>query len=309
MVRISDSKVKFLLRMLVIFSIIIICDKAIGTILESLYFRQQSGTSYRTTYSIDSVKADVLVFGSSRASHSYKPEIFENKFSTSFYNTGKDGNFVLYNYGVFKAIIRRYSPEIVIFDISPGELAYASSEYERLSSLLPYYKSHPEIRRIVDLRGPFEKLKHLSSVYPYNSLVLMILMGNMESNKLRKPDYKGYVALNKTMKLQERDTFQNPIGNVDENKLNAFMDIISICKQKKIELIFVNSPLWNINNKDFCRDKFVKLCQSQGVRFFDFSNHPGISGNPDYFADINHLNDSGARIFSEFLTDSILRAN
>lgn len=298
--------IRFISKLILIFFILLMFDKSVGSILEHFYFRQHSGRDYRTTYSIDSTNAEILVFGSSRANHSYVPEIFENEFSKTFYNTGKDGNFILYNYGVFKAIIRRYSPENIIFDLSPGELAYSTSEYERLASLLPYYKQHPEIQRIVDLRGPFEKIKHLSSVYPYNSLVLMILMGNLESNKLRKPDYKGYVALNKTMKLQERVTFQITIGNIDENKLNAFMDIISICKQKKIELIFVNSPLWNINNNDFYRDKFVKLCQSQGVRFFDFSNHPSISGNPDYFADINHLNDSGARVFSNMLADSIV---
>ena len=36
---------------------------------------------------------------------------------------------------------------MIIIDISPEELGYNATEYERLSSLLPYYQTHPEIRQ------------------------------------------------------------------------------------------------------------------------------------------------------------------
>ena len=37
-------------------------------------------------------KADLLVFGSSRANHHYVPEVFEDSLKLTFYNTGKDGS-------------------------------------------------------------------------------------------------------------------------------------------------------------------------------------------------------------------------
>ncbi len=298
---------KFLLNILLIISVITICDRVIGTILEHFYFRQQTGTGYRTTYSIDSTESDILIFGSSRANHSYVPEIFENKLSLTFYNTGKDGNFILYNYAVFKAIIKRYNPEMIIMDIRPEELAYRSSEYERLSSLLPYYKSHPEIRTIVDLRGPFERIKNFSAIYPYNSLILMIAMGNLESNKLRKPDNKGYIPLYKTMVQKEKDTLNIIAGTIDENKIHALKDIVSTCKQKKIDLIFIHSPMWNINQPTFYGDKLSELCPSQGIRYLDLSNHPAFMNNSKLFADINHLNYEGARVLSNIVVDTIMQ--
>jgi hypothetical protein len=304
----SESQMKkFLLKILLIFSIIIICDRVIGTILEHFYFSQKSGTGYRTTYSIDSTKADILVFGSSRANHSYVPEIFENRLFSTFYNTGKDGNFILYNNAIFRAITRRYNPKMIIIDISPEELTYSKSEYERLSSLLPYYKSHPEIGRIADLRGPFEKIKNFSATYPYNSLILMIAFGNLESNILRKPDTKGYVPLFKTMNRKEKDTLNINYGTIDENKLAALRDIISICNKKNIDLVFVHSPIWNINQINFCESKLFELCSSGGNRYLDLSTDQTFINSPDYFADINHLNDKGARVFSNMVVDRIMQ--
>jgi hypothetical protein len=308
--RIAISSIKeinrFFLKLLLIEIIIFACDRGIGTFLKIFYFHQESGTGFRTTFSIDSTSADILVFGSSRANHSYVPEIFEKKLSATFYNTGKDGNFVLYNYAIFKVITKRYYPDLVIIDISPEELAYNSVEYERLSSLLPYYKAHPEIRQIVDLRGPFEKTKHISSIYPYNSLIMLIAMGNLQYNKLRKPDNKGYVPLYKTMINEKHDTLKIIAGTLDENKIVAIKDIISTCKQNNIDLVFVYSPTWNISQISFYNDKLSELFSSEGIRFLDLSNPPAFMNKSNLFADINHLNDDGAKVFSNMVTDSIL---
>ena len=196
---------------------------------------------------------------------------------------------------------------MIIIDISPDDLTYRASDYERLSSLLPYYKSHPEIRSIADLRGPFEKIKNFSATYPYNSLILMIAMSNLETNRLRKPDNKGYVPLFKTMNREKRDTLNINYGTIDENKLTALKDIISICKKKNIDLVFVHSPIWNINQINFNKDRLSDLCTSEGIRYLDLSNSPSFINKDDCFADVNHLNDKGARLFSTMIAEIILQ--
>jgi len=300
---------RFFFKFLLIVAVIFFCDKGIGMVLKHFYFSQESGTSYRTTYSIDSTLADILVFGSSRANHSYVPEIFEERFSSAFYNTGKDGNFVLYNYAIFKAIIKRYNPKLIIIDINPAELNYSATEYERLAALLPYYQANPEIKEIVKLRGPFEKIKNLSAIYPYNSLIFLIAMGNLESNKIRKPDIKGYVPLNKIMKIEKIDTVNNSFGTIDENKINALKDIISTCQQKNIDLLFVYSPVWSIIQNNSDNELLSGLCSQRGIRYLNLSNDSAFVNNPEYFADINHLNHEGAKLFTNMLIDKILQTN
>jgi len=49
-----------------------------GCIFKQFHSSPVAVANYRTTYVMDSTKADILVFASSRASHHYVPEIFED---------------------------------------------------------------------------------------------------------------------------------------------------------------------------------------------------------------------------------------
>lgn len=311
MPEISYSKQTFKLigwLALIVF-IIFVFDRLIGTSLDFFYFNQKSGTGYQATYAIDSTEAEIIVFGSSRANHHYVTEIFENRLSMSCYNVARDGNFILYNYAVFKSITKRYNPKLLIFDITPEDLEYNTSEYDRLSRLLPYYDNHTEIRETVLLKNPFEKVKLFSKIYPYNSLILFIAMGNLEYNKKRAIDFNGYEPAYKKMTNIDLVTFNRSICNLDTNKINALQEIITICSQRKIELFFVYSPVWRINMTDSCNSFISKLCLQNDIDYIDMSNDSLFLSNPQYFADKIHLNDSGARKFTELFINIILQGN
>ncbi len=119
---VKSQFLRFILNLLVVCLMVFIFDRAVGGIIKHFYFKQVAGLYNRTTYAIDSTTADILVFGSSRANHHYVPEVFEDSLKMSFYNTGRDGNFLLYNTAIFKAIIKRHKPKIVILDFNPGDL-------------------------------------------------------------------------------------------------------------------------------------------------------------------------------------------
>jgi hypothetical protein len=297
---------RLLLRLLLIAVVLLICDRGIGKVLKHLYFKQDSGVGYRTTYAIDSTSADILIFGSSRANHCYVPDIIEDSLHKTCYNAGRDGNYILYNYAVFKSVTKRYTPKAIFFDIRPEDFTYSTAEYERLSLLLPYYRAHPEIRHIIDFRGPFEKLKTISAIYPYNSLILQILMGNLNKNKERAPDIKGYVPNFNLMKDEKMDTLKITDCSFDETKYRAVKDIISTCRQKGIDLVFVYSPVWNAIKSGYC-DRVSELCSESGTKYLNLSNTPVFTGNHDYFSDWDHVNDKGARIFSAMLAEKFLR--
>ncbi len=299
--------IRFFLRSIFIVLILLVFDHGIGKILKFFYFRQESGALYRTTYAIDSTNAEILIFESSHASRCYVSEIFEDSLHYNCYNTGRDGSFILYNYAIFKAVSTRYNPRMIIIDISPEYLAYNTTDYDRLSLLLPYYQTHPEISRIVNLRGPFEKIKLISAIYPYNSLILHIVLGNLNFNKEREPEIKGYVPLFKIMKNEKIDTSRIVACTIDKNKICALKDIISTCKQKKIDLFFVYSPRWSIIQGSFNNTLISSMCSENGIRYIDMSNNQIFINNHDYFADKDHLNDEGAKVFSSMLINKIIR--
>jgi len=269
--------------------------------LRKFYFKQTSGFLYRTTYSIDSTNADILIFGSSRANHHYIPHVFEDSLKMTCYNTGRDGNFLLYNYALFKTITNRYTPKIVVFDISPNEFYYKSYEYDRLSILLPYYKNHPEIRNILYLRSPLEKYKLMSAIYPFNSNILSIAIGNTEINKKRNPDINGYVPLHGTLidTILEKVKLST-LGLIDTNKINALNDIINTCNNNGILPVFIQSPLY----QDFPPSNAYfsgidSLAKTQNDIFWSWLDDPHFLSAPHLFKDKFHLNENGAMLFSK----------
>ena len=270
------------------------------------YFKQISGLYYRTTYAIDSTKADILVFGSSRANHHYVPEIFEDSLQMSFYNTGRDGNFLLFNYAVFKSTLSRYTPKIILFDVNTNELIKNEDDYDRLSSLLPYYKNHPEIRDIVNLRSPYEKTKLVSSIYPFNSMFLTIVIGNLELNKERKADRKGYLPLHDTLLTSVSLKYREGSKGVSDTiKIKALKEIIQICKEREIHLYFVNSPAYY---KEGLADNLKEIeCtfEKEKAVYWSYSKDTLFIENPEYFQDIAHLNDNGAKVFTKLLVKRI----
>jgi hypothetical protein len=301
----TTGHLKFCLNIIFLLTIVGITDQLIGRILRHYYFKQQSGLYFRTTYAIDSTNADILVFGSSSANHHYVPEVFEDSLHLSFYNTGRDGNFLLFNYAVFKAVVSRYTPKIIIFDIIPNELYYEKSGYDRLFSLLPYYRNHPEIRSIIDLKSSFEKYKLISEIYPFNSSLVTIIMGNMELNKQRKGDRLGYVPLFGRLRNIEKEKIEYKDVLPDSNKINALKYIIQYCKTNKTQLIFIQSPAYALVKEIKSGGLVGQMAKENSVEFWDYLNDPEFLSKPDFFQDPGHLNDKGAHYFSGKLAHKI----
>lgn len=295
----------FILKAVFILALIFIAERATGLLLKHFFFSQKEGEQSHFTHVIDSTKADILILGSSRACHGYIPRIFENRLHYTCYNAGREGNFVLYNYALFKSITKHYKSKMILFDIRPYDLEYMPYEYDRLSILLPYYDNHPEIRDVLDMRGPFENLKHLSSIYPYNSLVLQIIRGNVRTGSKSEDGNEGYVPLHKTMEPQKLKSWTLTDCNIDPNKIEALEDMISVCKKENIELIFVYSPMWVKLENSRCNELIPQLCAEKGVKYIDISNDTTFMNHPQYFEDITHINDEGARIFTNMLIDRL----
>lgn len=303
----KQSILFFLFKLITLFAIIFILDFAIGNTLNYFYFKQSSGLQYRTTYSIEKTEADVLIFGSSRANHHYHPDVCEQRLKMSYYNVGRDGSDILYHTAVLRGVLNRYRPKMIILDINPWEFKKIEGGYDRLSSLLPYYNKHPEMQSIIGHKSKYEKYKLLSSIYPYNSSLFTIAIGNTEYNKNRKGDIKGYLPLT--------NIWNNPIQEetpekyeLDSLKLKYFESFILDCIQSQIKLFVVCSPSYKkyieIDNSIL---KAIEIANKHTIQFLNFSNDTTFENNHKLFADKEHLNDSGANVFTKRFIEAIGR--
>jgi hypothetical protein len=292
---------------------IYIVDLILGYSLKELYFNQKGGLYYRSTYSIDSTKADVLVFGASTANHHYDPDVFENRLGMSFYSTGRDGMSIYYFLAVQEAILQRYTPKLVILDFNVNALYENIEDFDRLSGLLPYFGKSKALDSIVLLRSPYERVKLFSKIYPYNSTFLTLLKGKKNDNSDR-----GYIKNDKVMipsdfKILNNASNADTVINrkIDESKVLAFRKFLYNCKNNDIEVVIISPPQYYYLNRNNTSYIYLKnICVEKNVQLFDYANDK-YSGEKFYslYADPGHLNSNGANVFSNDLCDSIINYN
>ena len=305
----EKSIFNFVGKFLIFLATLFLFDFGVGKILRYFYFKQNSGVLYRTTYALDSTKADILIMGASTANHHYYPGAFEKRLNMSCYNAGRDGNYILYHYAVLKAVLKRYCPKMIILDVTRKDFQIDQEGYDRLSSLLPYYNQHPEIRSIVQLKSPYEKYKLISKIYPYNSMLFAIGAGNTELNKNREytTDENGYVPLNsKWAKELATESFYTKY-QLDSEKINIFNSFVRDCVNSKIKLLIFVSPAYvKTEYEDPSIEIIKKIAKEFNISFYSFANNSFFLNNRDLFYNPGHLNDEGAKIYSEMVVDKII---
>jgi len=321
---ISNSKTKFLKRILLLLAVLILLDQLVGIVMHKLYFSSTSGPEYETTYGFTKVNADVIITGSSKARRNYNTPLISDILKLSCYNAGHDGQSLLFSYAMTKMILSHHLPKMIVVEMFPEELYYKEVHYDRLNILLPYYSDYLEIREIANWRGtrnedtlsfsyklfPFntEKIKLLSQSYRYNSMWLDLIKGIFKKQKTDS----GYLPLNKTITESEKQKYveefeltlkQEHNRHIDPNKVKSLIGIINLCKQKGVEVVLVMSPVL----KRYADDPVYKLIESislsHNISFFDFTDDSRFI-NIEYFAD-NHMNKVGSTIFSSILSDKL----
>lgn len=284
-------------------------DFSIGSFCKSQFFSRTHGQLYRMTYSIDSTREDILLFGSSRSNHHYLPNIFEDSLNLSCYNTGKEGCFIYYQLAVLNSVIKRYSPKIIVLDITPYDFLTIDNTNDRLGCLLPYYALHPEIKTLINQHHDFEPLKNISKIYPFNNLAFHFGRKNFE--RMRQEienkgfeDSDAYSIWDKPKKKEDEKV--NPFL-YDTTKVNAFSDFISICKNQNINLFITVSPYYrdlNVHNQKMIR-KMEEISHSSNIKFFNFSQDTTFINHNYLFFDEDHLNGEGAKLLSSIVAGKI----
>lgn len=284
--------------------LIVILDAGIGWGMRFLYFRQTSGLNQRTTYAVTQSREDVIVLGSSRAQANYVPEILAEGIGGTCYNAGRNGQSLLYAAAVSKSILARQAPRVVILDLIAADFFKYHGHYDRLSALLPYYRETPAVRPFVRLRSRFERLKLLSGIYPFNSLVLQIIRYNLVEERTDR----GFVPLNGQIKVpvdppKGRAWVRN---GLDDEMIVALEALVADCVANNIRLYPVISPVYD--GQAFGRDAIgviESILAGTPYELWDFSDDPAFSGDPALFRDRDHLNFAGAKAYTAMLVESM----
>ena len=296
---------KYLLKVLILLIIVYCLDFTIGFCLRKYYFSQTQGEYSVLTRTIENPKKqkyDLLVFGSSKAKRHYNPAIISDSLNITCYNAGNDGMGILYSNALFDLIIEKYNPEFVLLDVINDELDYASFSYDQLGVFNPYVDKYPILWETLKLRSPFEKIKHISKIYPFNSMADKIIKGNMGENSEIdidgfSPEFGIWKESLKEIKFEEKQ--------LDTNKLVAFESFLTKCKNRNIKIAVIFSPEYHhILNNSNSIGYIMEKCQELDVDFISYKNDEYFSNN-ELFRDQRHMNEQGAIFFSTKLSSMI----
>ena len=148
---------KFLINIAIFFAIIAVVDFSLGKVFHYLQARAggRTGAEY---YVCEKATEDVIIMGSSRASHHYVPEIISENLGMSCFNAGQDGNGIILQYGRWKMMSERYTPKLLIYDITSAFDLAVNDNMTYVDRLKPFC-SNANVRGFVSLIFPMERLR------------------------------------------------------------------------------------------------------------------------------------------------------
>ena len=215
-------------------------------------------------------------------------------------------------------LLKQYNPQLDTIVIGYDNVICFQSADSAFDSShnSPYFY---DVHNIRDINSILKKssYKHIESYisHPFSWIKLYLikeayLKPNVNAKDLR--NLGGYAYVDKTI-LNEIDI--NKSRNVDLKRGNKSFDTLSIyfldetikfCQENGITVIFLCPPqhnkcrLDNTYYKDYYQKKY------SNIKFYDFKD----MHLPDScFFDINHLNYSGAKVFSEYLEKEVFHKN
>lgn len=290
---------KYIFRILLFFSIVAAVDFAVDQTCEWLQNHAKGGRMKNVRQAALNQEAEIVIMGSSRARHHYVPSVFGFALGLSAYNAGVDGNGIVLATGLYEMMSERYSPRIIIYDVEPAFDIIVYSEdgnnTRYLGELRPY-STNPKVKEIICRVDPSERWKALSAMFRYNSRIIDLLKDQLVMGEY---SLDGYVPLHGEMKHE-------PIIKTEDNrivqdtlKLTVMEEFIKRLSQSDTRLVVVASPKYGAKSSEVFAP-IKEMCSRYDVDFLDYYTATEFQ-QMDYFKESMHLNNKGARAFSEIL--------
>lgn len=305
----SKSAKPFLLKLCLFMLLLVAADFVVGSVLQYLHKRVPYGVNWTQTNWLLSEPRDVVILGSSRAFRHYVPEAISKKLDTRVFNAGQNGQYLLYSFAVEQLLLDQYTPKVIVLDLLPSfivKMDNPQEEFDRLETLSPYYH-HPAVRKLLTRDRFYEKVKYASKVYRYNSKIFTIL-ANMRSESNHYDN--GFEPVGK-VRFHKKNPFivdQMPHMEFDPYKLNILDQFVTSAQKKGVKVVFAFSPVSQPLSEN-CQTVIThvqKIADSHHIPFINFAE-PEFADfmNPDYFMDYIHMDEPGARLFSESFADQL----
>ncbi|WP_264531306.1 hypothetical protein [Flavobacterium sp. N502540] len=281
-------------RFLIYTAKIVITIFLIALVLDGIYtyvfLKSKNRGKIETVVNSKAKRYDVVILGSSRANNHFVAPMFEEKGLKAF-NYGMSGSHLFESALMLKLMIeRKYQIKNIILEADLNLSSIDQSE-GIACAYLPYIHYSEIVKKHFQTQKNFNELYYIP-FYRYIKYGEKIGFREMFFTGIQKrtnaSDNLGYYPLEK----HKNGNMKNNIVNLNPLPHNKYYEEIKkICKQNKINLITVMTPMCeNVVGMNYF-DKVKKM-------YPEIYNYENVVVEDKYFSSCGHMTDEGARIFT-----------
>lgn len=292
---------KFIIKISVFLLMLILSDLALGFAFNLLDYTK-SGAIQKVHSMMTEATPELLILGSSRASHHYITSIIEDSLGLKAYNAGVDGQGTTISYALLKGVSQRKIPRLIICEITPNFDLFDTTGLG-LHYLYPYI-DNLDIRKMILDFNENDRIKLWSNAYRLNSKLFRIFPSMLSST-----DYnKGYVPIkNQTVKDNTKDnTKVTPkiVYQVSKKKEKYLRKLICEALDNNCKIIFFISPVYKGGDAAMYQ-KEIDIIREYKIPIYNHMDDTMFITNPNLFSDRTHLNDYGACEYTKVIIEEI----
>lgn len=290
----------------------IVGDRCLFLVLDYAFWRTTTGeTTGGIVNRLRQEKADIIIFGSSRAVTHYDSQALSSRLNMSVYNAGCNGVGLHYVRGVVDLSLKQNKPILAIINIDIGSYYNFTWDLSNAKSLAPFMDKSDVIREMLCSEKNMETLRYSLLTYRFNGKPLAIVKNLFVADQTIAgftPLY-GFLNPEKAIPLNPENSADLP--EIDSRMMDLMKKIISQLRESGVHTVLVVSPLWRRDGMIEHKRKAIlqevrELAEEEQTPFLavTIENTP-VFQRSELFKDPRHLNAEGARLFSEIVAEKI----
>lgn len=238
---------------------------------------------------------DVVIIGSSHAYRGYDPFVF-TQLGLSVFNLGSSAQAPLNTYWIVKEYLDSTNTGLLILDTYEGVMQGTG-----LESTSDLTQNQPSDAAAAGMAWSLRDLRGMN-------MVALRLLARNSSPFYTDTAYAGlgFVPQPDSVKTDAPPPPKKPV--VLAPRMQYFLDqTLALCRARGIPVV-ISSHYARRDRRGSAHEVLARylaqISRCTGVPYLDFTDAPGIEDR-NWFLDNNHLNATGARIFTEQLADTL----
>jgi len=259
-------------------------------------------------------QTNLILVGSSRVLKHLDPAIIDSATGLNSYNYGLNSGTIKTWYNIINyALIFQKNVKAVVLNIDYNMFDIARDPYKDAY----YYPFEKDAAGILMNDSGTVRLVHNAKVFDislYDDYAKYAAIdGWLRAGRIAQGAYKGYYPnrqLNNFEDIADAGRVKKDIL-VSEAGVKLLTDCIELCKKNNVKLILVMAPYFNryfpgkyFENFGTIVNNVKEIARQNNIPFFDYTGM-GLANDQQYFYNVNHLNSSGAAVYSRAVADSI----